>query len=114
MSSNNEKIVKVGIERYVDFTKTVSLSELGLETPKIKAPLFFVPEPKGDGKFQFHQYPDARSGFATHILETDVAGAQDKIVVATRFRINTTLTFEEFQEPQKGFVCKYFQEKLSS
>lgn len=44
MSVNNAKMVKASIERYVDFTKSVPLSELGLETPNTKAPLFFVPE----------------------------------------------------------------------
>ncbi len=94
----------------MDFTKFVPLSELGLETLKIKAPLWFVPEPKGDGKFQFHQCADARCDFAMHTFETDIAGAQDKIGVAARFCINTTLTFN-LTNPG---VCQYLQKMLRS
>lgn len=107
LSVNASKMTKAGIDRYLE--SSVPLSDLGVETPNIKAPVFILPQPKQDGKIQFHHCVDANCFSEEYKLQTKWSGADNRMGPIAKFCVERTLELPEM----KGVRCVPIPPELS-
>lgn len=97
---NTAKTVNARINRVVNFKTSILLSDLNINTPNTKAPIFYATRLKGDGKVQFYDCTDPKCGLTAHTLETKWSGAENRLGAVAKFFIKQTLEISELQQPR--------------